>query len=68
METQLLRKFLHDLNNALNAGKINAFLLRQESLDVKQAEALTGINAAFDSARDIIIKMYNHINEDPQKD
>ena len=61
METPQLRKFLHDLNNALNAGKINAYLLRQEGLNAKHTEALDGIEAALDNARDIIANVHEQI-------
>jgi hypothetical protein len=58
MDTQLLRKSLHDLNNALNAAKIHAFLLRQEDPNPEQAEALSGIDAALENARQIILKIH----------
>ena len=43
MEIAAIRAYLHDLNNALNSLKINAYLLRQlraESLDPQALEAL----------------------------
>jgi hypothetical protein len=66
MDTPRLRKFLHDLNNALNAGKIHAYLLRQEGLTPKQAEALDGIEAALDNTRDIIAKIHEQVAAGPK--
>jgi hypothetical protein len=67
MDTPHLRKFLHDLNNALNVGKIHAFLLRQEGLNSKQAEALDGIDASLDSTRDIIAKIYAQLDAESKE-
>jgi hypothetical protein len=67
MEAPQLRKFLHDLNNALNAAKINSFLLRRESLTANQKESLAGIDAALDKARDIIATMNEHTDANANK-
>ena len=63
MENTQIRKLLHDLNNALNAAKIHAYLLRQES-DPKQADTLKGLDEAIEGARKLIADAYDRMPEE----
>jgi len=66
MDSKEIRRLLHDLNNALNAAKIHAYLLRQDSPDSKQTETLDGLEAALESARVLIANAYEKVPRDTE--
>ena len=51
MENSDVRKYLHDLNNALNAAKINAYLLRRMHGDLLDKETADGLDAGVCTMR-----------------
>lgn len=52
MEDSAIRKYLHDLSNALNAAKINAYLLRRMHGDLLDKETADGLDSSlFDAER-----------------
>jgi hypothetical protein len=61
METSQIRKLLHDLNNALNAAKIHAYLLRQDFKDPKHVDTLNGLEEAIEGARKLIADAYEKV-------
>jgi len=54
MDTPAVRKLLHDLSNALNAAKINAYLLRRIHNDVLDKEAIDGLDSSLYDAERLV--------------
>lgn len=54
MDTASLRKLLHDLSNALNAAKINAYLLRRTSAGALDADAINGLDSSLHDAEILV--------------
>jgi hypothetical protein len=54
MNTNDIRKYLHDLSNALNAAKINAYLLRRMHGDVLDKETLDGLDSSLFDAEKLV--------------
>jgi hypothetical protein len=54
MESPAIRKLLHDLGNALNAAKINAYLLRRMHNDTLDKETMDGLDTALFDAEKLV--------------
>ena len=54
METTEIRQYLHDLSNALNTLKINAFLLRRIHKDQLDRETMDSLDASLHDAEKIV--------------
>jgi hypothetical protein len=54
MEVAATRKLLHDLGNALNAAKINAYLLRRMHNDTLDKETMDGLDTALFDAEKLV--------------
>jgi hypothetical protein len=55
------RKFVHDLNNALNVAVINTFLLRRIHGDALDKEAIDNIEASLHDAELLIVKFETNL-------
>lgn len=64
MDTNATRKYLHDLSNALNAAKINAYLLRRIHGDVLDKESMTGLDGALRDAEELITEFHEKIHQE----
>jgi hypothetical protein len=61
-ETGELRKFLHDLANALNAAKINAYLLRRMHGDVLDKETVDGLDSSLYDAEKLVGEYHRRVH------
>jgi hypothetical protein len=61
-ETGELRKFLHDLANALNAAKINAYLLRRIHGDVLDRETVDGLDSSLYDAEKLVGEYHRRVH------
>jgi hypothetical protein len=62
MDIDIMRKYLHDLSNALNAAKINAYLLRRmhgESLD---KETIDGLDTSLHDAEQLVSEFHRRVH------
>lgn len=50
MDVKAVRKLLHDLSNALNAAKINAYLLRRTATEGSDQDAINSLDASLHDA------------------
>ena len=64
MDTSLTRKYLHDLSNALNAAKINAYLLRRIHGDVLDKESMTGLDGALRDAEELVAEFHEKVHQE----
>ena len=64
METSEMRKYLHDLSNALNAAKINAYLLRRMHGDTLDRETVDGLDSSLYDAERLVSEMHRRVHED----
>ena len=64
MENGELRKYLHDVSNALNAAKINAYLLRRMHGEVLDREAADGLDSSLFDAERLLAELHRHAQED----
>jgi len=64
METSLMRKYLHDLSNALNAAKINAYLLRRIHGDQLDKETMTGLDGALKDAEELVGDFHEKVHDE----
>ena len=62
MEIDDLRKFLHDLSNALNAAKINAYLLRRMHGDVLDKETIDGLDSSLFDAEKLVAEFHRRVH------
>lgn len=67
MEYAALRKYLHDLGNALNAAKINAYLLRRMHGEVLDRETVDGLDSSLVDAERLVGEMQRRMNEEGEK-
>ena len=66
MENVTIRKYLHDLSNALNAAKINAYLLRRMHGEALDRETITGLESALHDAEILVSQFHKQVHqEDP---
>jgi hypothetical protein len=63
METTEIRKFLHDLSNALNAAKINAYLLRRMHGDLLDKETADGLDSSLQDAERLVSAFHRQGHE-----
>ncbi len=61
MEIVELRKYLHDLSNALNAAKINAYLLRRMHGDLLDRETVDGLDSSLFDAERLVSELHRKI-------
>lgn len=64
MESSEIRKYLHDLNNALNAAKINAYLLRRMHGEVLDRETVDGLDGAIYDAERLVADFHRKVHEE----
>ena len=64
METSEIRKLLHDLSNALNAAKINAYLLRRMHVDVLDRETIDGLDASLTDAEKLVADFHQRVHSE----
>lgn len=62
MDTKDIRKYLHDLSNALNAAKINAYLLRRMHGDVLDKETVDGLDGALFDAEKLVSEFHRRVH------
>ena len=62
MNTNDIRKYLHDLSNALNAAKINAYLLRRMHGDILDKETADGLDASLYDAEKLVSEFHRRIH------
>ena len=64
MDTNQTRKYLHDLSNALNAAKINAYLLRRMHGDLLDKETIDGLDASLHDAEQLVSEFHRRVHEE----
>jgi len=64
MDNQIVRKYLHDLSNALNAAKINAYLLRRMHGDGLDRETMSGLESALHDAEVLVSQFHNQVHQE----
>ena len=62
METSEIRKYLHDLSNALNAAKINAYLLRRMHGDLLDKETADGLDSSLYDAERLVAEFHRRVH------
>ncbi len=62
MDTMEIRKYLHDLSNALNAAKINAYLLRRMHGDQLDKETADGLDSALLDAERLVGEFHRKVH------
>jgi hypothetical protein len=62
METSDIRKYLHDLSNALNAAKINAYLLRRMHGDLLDKETADGLDSSLYDAERLVAEFQRRVH------
>lgn len=64
MENGEMRKYLHDLSNALNAAKINAYLLRRMHGDTLDRETVDGLDSSLFEAERLVSELHRRVHEE----
>ena len=64
MDTTEIRKYLHDLSNALNAAKINAYLLRRMHGDMLDKETAEGLDSSLYDAEKLVGEFHRRVHEE----
>lgn len=64
MENTEIRKFLHDVSNALNAAKINAYLLRRMHGDMLDRETVDGLDSALLDAERQVSEFHRRVHDE----
>jgi hypothetical protein len=72
MHSNDIRKYLHDLSNALNAAKINAYLLRRMHGDLLDKETVDGLDSSLYDAERLVSEFHRRVHaeidaENPDK-
>ena len=62
MDIPEIRKYLHDLSNALNAAKINAYLLRRMHGDQLDKETADGLDSALMDAERLVADFHRRVH------
>lgn len=62
MDTTDIRKYLHDLSNALNAAKINAYLLRRMHGDTLDKETVDGLDSSLHDAETLVSDFHRKVH------
>ncbi len=63
----MMRKYLHDLSNALNAAKINAYLLRRMHGDTLDKETIDGLDTSLHDAEQLVSEFHRRVHQDDEK-
>jgi hypothetical protein len=64
MNSHEIRKYLHDLSNALNAAKINAYLLRRMHGDILEKETIDGLDSSLHDAEQLVSDFHHHVHSE----
>ena len=64
IETTEIRRYLHDLSNALNAAKINAYLLRRMHGDILDKETMDGLDSSLQDTERIVSEFHRRVHFD----
>ncbi len=64
MDSTEIRKYLHDLSNALNAAKINAYLLRRMHGDTLDKETVDGLDSSLFDAEKLVSDFHRRIHSE----
>src|SRR6476660_3436266 len=64
MDTSEIRKYLHDLSNALNAAKINAYLLRRMHGDTLDKETVDGLDSSLQDAEQLVSEFHRRVHSE----
>jgi hypothetical protein len=64
MDTNQTRKYLHDLSNALNAAKINAYLLRRMHGDMLDKETIDGLDTSLHDAEQLVSEFHRRVHDE----
>jgi len=64
MNTNEIRKYLHDLSNALNAAKINAYLLRRMHGDALDKETVDGLDSSLHDAEQLVAEFHQRVHHE----
>lgn len=64
MENSEMRKYLHDLSNALNAAKINAYLLRRIHGETLDRETVEGLDSSLMDAERLVSELHRRMHEE----
>ena len=67
MDTVIMRKYLHDLSNALNAAKINAYLLRRMHGDLLDRETIEGLDTSLHDAEQLVSEFHRRLHAEVQQ-
>lgn len=62
MENNEIRKLLHDLSNALNAAKINAYLLRRMHGEILDKETVDGLDSSLYDAEKLVSEFHRKVH------
>lgn len=62
MDTSEIRKYLHDLSNALNAAKINAYLLRRMHGTILDKETMDGLDSSLHDAEKLVFDFHRRVH------
>jgi len=62
MDNTQIRRYLHDLNNALNAVKINAYLLRRLHGETLDAQTMDSLDAGLLDAERLVLRFQEQIH------
>jgi hypothetical protein len=68
MNTTDIRKYLHDLSNALNAAKINAYLLRRMHGDVLDKETADSLDSSLYDAEKLVSDFHRRVHMEMQSE
>lgn len=63
-DSRELRKFLHDIANALNAAKINTYLLRRMHGAVLDKETADGLDSALMDAEKLVADYHRRVHDE----
>jgi len=61
MDNKDIRKYLHDLSNALNAAKINAYLLRRLHGEHLDKETVDGLDSSLLEAEKLVVEFHRRV-------
>ena len=64
MNTTEIRKYLHDLSNALNAAKINAYLLRRMHGDTLDKETVDDLDSSLHDAEQLVAEFHQGVHQE----
>jgi hypothetical protein len=64
MDNQTIRKYLHDLSNALNAAKINAYLLRRMHGEALDRETMSGLESALHDSELLVSQFHKQVHQE----